>query len=364
MKYRIILVMLMLLIFSCSTNENKHKPSTEVKLNQKKTVKKSNPKNNMDFNSIFIKKNEILLQEDDDHLMMYIQQIIIHNNDIIIADKYSKQLLIFNNKGKFKKSIGRAGRGPGEFQNIESITINNNKLLLLDNKNKKVLKFDLEGNFLKSFDILGGGSSILYDTNNGFYLYNPASGPKPLEVDIIKHYNESGEIINSFCRPFFSFGLTHGSLLYDKNGNLYATETFSSVVVKYSTTGKLLKRYNLRTGNHKLLKIKNDGELPKIEELNGSTMLIGFTITREFIFAQFLNIEETKKYSWIDIYNLNGDRLVTNIVVPPFYILGDVGDTDNIFFYDMPDKEITTGHPNFRILEYKINKAELYDMEK
>jgi hypothetical protein len=354
MKY-IFLLILLFFCFSCSTNEKKQKSSLKINSNQIKSQEKIITKNNENFNSIFKKISDVELKPNTEHLITSIEEIITTNNYFIIADQYGNKLLVFDRNGKFQNIIGGTGSGPGEFQTIQSITINDkNEILLLDNS--KVSKYKLNGKFIKSIPVQNGGNSILADVNDGFYLYSPNCGIKPIEVDLIKHYNKRGEVINSFCKPFFEFGLVDGKLVNGKDGNLYVTQQLSNIVQKFTVEGKHLLQYDVESINHNILELKNNAELPKLEELNRSTMLIGVEISTSYCVFQFLNNKEEERYSWLDIYDLYGQLLATDITIPSYHKLSDIRENDAFVFYDVSEEDNDSDNLKYRILEYVIDE--------
>jgi hypothetical protein len=65
--------------------------------------------------------------------------------------RQDEKIVSFTEKGKFIRSFGSQGKGPGEFFCCNNIIVNEAKAELLANdvNNKKFLYFDLDGNFLR-----------------------------------------------------------------------------------------------------------------------------------------------------------------------------------------------------------------------
>lgn len=81
----------------------------------------------------------------------YVQKV---GNRIVIADYQSSQILVFNDKGYFLKSIGKKGKGPGEYFHFFDVQFDfvNNQILILNN-DYRLLRYDLNGNFINEISM-------------------------------------------------------------------------------------------------------------------------------------------------------------------------------------------------------------------
>jgi len=98
--------------------------------------------------NLHVKLTERLVLGDDEdaaneYLFVSPQHICTdRQNNIYVADKYSAQIRIFDQKGRFVKAIGQKGKGPGEFEDIAAMTIaHNNDLLIVDRLNRRFTRF-------------------------------------------------------------------------------------------------------------------------------------------------------------------------------------------------------------------------------
>src|SRR5690625_3212281 len=64
--------------------------------------------------------------------------------DVCILDYAQKKVHIFNSSGEYIESIGREGRGPGEFQFTTSVEVRNNEIHVLDLLQSKISVFSLK----------------------------------------------------------------------------------------------------------------------------------------------------------------------------------------------------------------------------
>lgn len=69
---------------------------------------------------------------------------------IYVSDTDQLAIKVFDQKGNFIQSIGREGKGPGEFNSISAFAVNDGKLIAVDGRNRRIIYFDSSGNVLKT----------------------------------------------------------------------------------------------------------------------------------------------------------------------------------------------------------------------
>lgn len=90
---------------------------------------------------------------------------VADNGDIYAADGKLQTIHVFSKEGIYKRSIGRKGKGPGEFIDLDSqITILSDILYVLQSKPRRIELFNIEsGQFIRTIsipDIKIDGASI------------------------------------------------------------------------------------------------------------------------------------------------------------------------------------------------------------
>lgn len=72
--------------------------------------------------------------------------------NLYVADDQQKKIMVFNSKGDFLYSIGRSGKGPGEFLKTSSMVIlPDDELLVFDFFMRRFTKFSLQGDVLDTY---------------------------------------------------------------------------------------------------------------------------------------------------------------------------------------------------------------------
>lgn len=351
MKF-ILLFVLAFSVLSCNQSDEK---IIHIRKNDKSYDNKINIESKK-FNNIFLEKTEVELKPAKGIYIARISDLLVRKGNYIVNDRRGKQVLIFDQKGNFKNILGRLGKGPGEYVNVASIDINSsNEILVLDVGNMKVSKYNMGGKFIKSFNINGFASRILADNEDGFYLYDPLSAVKPIDKDIIFHYDGNGRNDFNFCKPFFETGIGGGSFRKDIDGNLYASHSFCFLVRKYSSKGKNLGSIIVKSDYIRILKLKNNEPYPPVSELNESSSITDFVINSKYILVQIRGINGK---NIINIYDYSGNLLKSNIILPLHLLLATTGDDNMFYFIQEPGENLSLDIPNYKIIMYDINVDE------
>jgi hypothetical protein len=91
---------------------------------------------------------------DEKEMFRYLRGIAFDAEDnLYVNDSYELVIKIYDNQGKFIKSFGREGGGPGEFKTIDDIHYcsYDNLLYIADRMNNRIAQFSTDGTFLKAF---------------------------------------------------------------------------------------------------------------------------------------------------------------------------------------------------------------------
>ena len=90
----------------------------------------------------------------------YVQNIIISENEVFIAG--IQKIYVFSKDGKFIRTIGSKGQGPGEYLGISKIALDKKNRRLFISSSPKILSYDINGNFLKETRVMSG---VIRDIN-------------------------------------------------------------------------------------------------------------------------------------------------------------------------------------------------------
>lgn len=155
------ILFLSLIIFSsCTKKEEKELNYKKEILNGIEIITNENKPSNPDYNYKITKSLEIL-SEDNEILdsLRYLSSItdvqFDESGNILVLDSKTCSVKKFDNTGKYLKSFGAKGQGPGELETVSSMIILN-KFIYLSNANGRVIsKFDEMGNFIEKIKTEG-----------------------------------------------------------------------------------------------------------------------------------------------------------------------------------------------------------------
>ncbi len=169
-----------------------------------------------------------------------VDQLLMTDKNIIICDKRSYSVNIYNKDGELLNRINRKGNGAGEYSGIDGIAISyeKNLILVLNSNLRKILMYSIkDGSFVKEIHTVIFPSDIACD-DSYIYLYNYSGKGYSSLQEQLKYYifvlNYSGNVNARYIgnddqmgklqlrnRSFFSTGNT---IFYN---NKYDTNIYS-----------------------------------------------------------------------------------------------------------------------------------------
>ena len=165
------------------------------------------------------------------------------NGDIFVSEGHgaggTNRILKFDRTGKFIKTWGKAGSGPGEFQAPHALAIDSRQRLIVgDRGNNRVQIFDLDGTFIEEFHQFGRPSGIYVDRNDILYVTDAESETTARNQNNWKQgirwgSLKDGKILGFIPDPNPVMGSYQEGVAVDREGNIYGAVVGSSGVTKY-----------------------------------------------------------------------------------------------------------------------------------
>jgi len=113
----------------------------------------------------------VFLKFDSDERFFYgvADAIRLEDDAVAIVNQNTSEILLFDSTGALKRSIGRRGSGPGEFQDVNSLVLlNSDTIVAFDRQARKAVLFTGQGDFVDEFRIDGpeeaspiGGAALI-----------------------------------------------------------------------------------------------------------------------------------------------------------------------------------------------------------
>ena len=251
----------------------------------------------------------------------YIKRIILSDDMVIIAQ--TSNIFIFNRNGKFIRSIGSKGQGPGEYMEIRNMAFDEKNKRLFVNSNTEIICYDLQGKVIKESPFFQlNGEKVIVDINyfNNELLLISWSMGKEDENGFFDHaeihrlnddlqITESCTILKFYGSTSRSFSAAENYILI-LNSIVYLYYPFSKAVPleyvgKRKQEKSVLRDTLYRYGNNQLipdlkLKFKKNGI-----DAEGYMFikLINVYRSSRYIFAEYHNYKEGRNDN--DLYTLH-----------------------------------------------------------
>jgi hypothetical protein len=124
-------------------------------------------------------------------------------DNVYISDDSDLAIKVFDAQGKYLRSIGRRGNGPGEFESIyQMVFLPDGRLLITDYQLRRTSFFSPEGQFLSSFQWKKYYSRVYLFTNSTITLNEFSTSEQGTEL-WVKVIDFSGEELLSFGKFTF-----------------------------------------------------------------------------------------------------------------------------------------------------------------
>jgi sugar lactone lactonase YvrE len=109
--------------------------------------------------------------------------LVAPNGDIFVSEGHSSadgstaRVLKFDKTGKFLKSWGKLGKGPGEFDQPHALAMDSKgRLFVGDRSNNRIQIFDQDGKYLAEWTQFSRPSGIAIDRGDAIYVADSESG--------------------------------------------------------------------------------------------------------------------------------------------------------------------------------------------
>jgi len=171
--------------------------------------------------------------------------VVAPNGDIFVADGHggntNARIVKFNKDGKFIKTWGKKGAGPGEIDIPHAIAMDSRgRLFLGDRQNNRIQIFDQDGNYLDQWPQFSRPSGVFIDKSDVIYVADSWSESVAKNHDGWKRGIRVGRVSDGAVTAFIPDPVekTTGTsaaegVAADANGNIFGAEVGPKRLMKY-----------------------------------------------------------------------------------------------------------------------------------
>jgi hypothetical protein len=166
------------------------------------------------------------------------------DGEIFVADGHggdsNARIVRFTKDGRFVKTWGRKGKGPGEFDGLHGISMDSaGRVFVADRSNSRIQVFDQDGRFLAEWKQFGRPSGMYIDAKDTMYVVDHQSDSK-INPGMMRGLR-IGSVKDGIVRTYVPGRGTDPEKLSmpegvaaDANGNVYGAEVAQKSVMRYT----------------------------------------------------------------------------------------------------------------------------------
>lgn len=202
----------------------------------------------------------IFLDSSDECILGLIDKILITENNIYIVNvSKGKEVVIFDNNGRFVNRI-KQGQGPGEINNFGGLYFDKNTKQLIVHNNYNLNFYTPEGRFIKEENVPFAFQEFI-STKNGYIFYQQFS----FVNKHLKAHENSSIIITDKSFNIKSSALTinnktpmgiNGNYMLPFKDEIIIKKTFCDTIYSLNESNKLYAKYILNLGKNEIPKDK------------------------------------------------------------------------------------------------------------
>ncbi len=365
LSFSIVIVLLVIMSISYSQNKKQWKGTIE---DVKGVTVIRNPQDSIFAEEYLELKQELLIPESDgkNYIFVRLSSLTLdENNNIYVLDSREVNIKVFDDQGKFLRSFGRKGEGPGELDGPGYLNIfRRNEIAVKEVGNRRITFYDLDGEYKRSLSTARFSSGDMQiDSKGNIFLIVVAfrDGQRRRELqkfDSNLKYIKTFDYMDSpmerevaFFKAAPSFAILKGDLI------AYGSPEKDYEIKIYNNEGILIKRI-LREFSHdkipqKEIEFANKGVSKKLEiyipeYYSPYYKIFGDSEGRIITLRRYKLIENVVSY---DVFSPEGKYLTTKTLKADFYEYGCLWRNNKL--YVMGEDE--EGLPIVRVYRIKWN---------
>lgn len=339
MKYIISLIcsFWVIAIYCCNFPNSQGRPCETI------TLDCSDNSWSIDVSSLFEANLEIIpIETTDSCLVRADDKKLITDKYLYIADRISKKIFMFDWNGNYLRTIGKIGRGPGEYVDLGGLCIIQDSLYVHDRIQSKLITYFNQGKQFRETIINPPiySSELTAVRNKLYFITNYSNDYNLISMDTKNHFMQYFLPYDSKIERKGSWwGLNRYSSVYrdsliftfSHNDTIYGLRNDIPVPLYYLdfSNNKLPEKFLENKGTTILRKSQTDGYIVGVDEIYNTKSFImgGFGIGTQYFQFMFSKSNKNVVLSQSLVLNSLG-RLSLNNYMP-------TDDDELVFFYDV-----------------------------
>ena len=243
----------------------------------------------------------IKLQTTPDCLIQSVGSVTRWGDNYLIVANSNKPLLVFSREGKFVRSFGTIGKGPGEFLQIFGMALDpkTDHLFILGNGQVKLLEFDETGKFIREFK-LGFYATGVKILDNGFVFYTGSVYAFRTDGFLLTVTDRSGKVLGRYHKhPFLKGKPDHGATRYSDHGNWCYWESYWDTVYTFNGSSYHPK-YFFNYGKNRIPQELLESSDMFSNNIDAYTWIASYSEYQNFLYFEFIDKNRRGKKLFYD----------------------------------------------------------------
>ena len=140
------------------------------------------------------------MDKDEKYMLNQPQDVQVSDDGTIyVLDWGDVCIKVFDSNGKYLRTIGRKGQGPGEFEFLTYMSLSSDgRIFLMDSVNRRIVVFDKYGEYLSGFRMEGTLRQMKTDDQNRIYFAKRLREESAEELPITEDFQELDVTVQIF----------------------------------------------------------------------------------------------------------------------------------------------------------------------